>query len=50
VAMASAGPYANLHTSLQTDNHASIPPHQACKLNREDATDRIRWMNQIRDD
>jgi len=23
---------------------------QACKLNREDAMDRIRWMKQIRDD
>ena len=26
VAVASAGPYANLCTSLQTDNHASISP------------------------
>jgi len=23
---------------------------QVCKLNREDATDRIRWMKQIRED
>jgi len=30
MAMASAGPYANLHLA-QTDNHASIPPPNSFK-------------------
>ena len=50
VAVASAGPYANHCTSLQTDNHASTSLLSFCRLDVLPATKATRmWANAQRD-